>query len=253
MLKNILLLSTFFCVGFISAQSFELLDANDVDISITSHYEYGEKEDLGLTKFHVRNLLGTQAAFAVKVEKVYVPYSNSSLAVCFGLACFSADATVDGTQIINNGVGDNVNQNTIYTDLKVAPITWPWGDCEKDSAVWKMTVYDPANISDEVTATIVWRCGYPVTVEALSEDIVTLTSFPNPALAHLKINYKIEAAYSTASIEFYDMLGQELVSEKLVDSKGQVQLDVRPFNAGIYFYAIKVDGQTVKTERVVVK
>ena len=43
------------------------------------------------------------------------------------------------------------------------------------------------------------------------------------------------------------------MKEKLVDSKGQVQLDVRPFNAGIYFYAIKVDGQTVKTERVVVK
>jgi hypothetical protein len=253
MIKKVLFILTFFCAGFISAQSFELMDHNDVIISNTTHYEYGSDSALGTTKFHIRNLTGTQQSFALKVEKIYTPYNNSNLAVCFGVACFDADAIVDGIQIINNGDGENVDGNAIYTDLKLAPITWPWISCERDSAVWKVTVYDPANVSDEVSSTIVWRCGFPVSVNEIRKDFVSLNSFPNPASINLSINYTIDAVFNTASVDLFDMLGQKLVSTKLTGSRGQVKLNVESFNAGIYFYAIKVDGQTVKTERIVVK
>mgnify|MGYP005989451119 CR=1 FL=1 len=253
MIKKVLFISALFCIEFVAAQSFKLLDYNNVDISNTTHYEYGTKEILGETKFHVSNLTGSQRAFAVKVEKVYTPYSNSNLSVCFGPACFSADATINGTQIINNGTGDQIDQNAIYTDLKLAPITWPWLDCSKDSAVWKVTMYDPMNVTDETTATVVWRCGYPVAIKELSEDLISLNSYPNPASVELNINYKIEATFNSALVVFYDMLGQKLFSKQLTTSKGKVILNVEHFNAGLYFYAIEVDGITVKTLKVLVK
>jgi len=252
MLKKILFVSALFCAGFVSAQSFELLDANDVDISTTTHYEYGSAEVLGNTLFRVRNLTGSPQAFAVKVEKFHVPYSNSGLAICIGIACCYGDPEVDGPQILNNGNGDDIDGNAIYTNFKVSPITWPWMDCATDSAVWKVTVYDPENLSDEASATIIWRCGYPVKINELHADFVRLNSFPNPASSALTINYAIDAVFTSAFVEFYDVLGQKLLSTKLTASTGQVHMNVESFTAGIYFYAIKVDGQTVQTERVVV-
>ena len=38
-----------------------------------------------------------------------------------------------------------------------------------------------------------------------------------------------------------------------MNNKGTLRLDVSSLNAGVYFYAVNVDGQTLKTERVIVK
>ncbi|MDB4533983.1 T9SS type A sorting domain-containing protein [Vicingaceae bacterium] len=254
MIKKILFISSLFFAGVLSAQTFQLSDYNDVDISNTTHYEYGTPTELGLTKFHVKNLTGTQASFALKVEKVHVPYTTSGLACCFGTACFSASATVSGTQVINNGVGDNVSANGIYTDLKLSPVTWMWADCANDSATWIVTVYDPANPSDEVTATIVWKCGNaPVSVNEISKENLRLSAFPNPATNNLTVSYKINKSFNNASVELFDVLGQKLISNELSSNAGDVMLDVSNLNAGIYFYTVRVDGNAIRTERVIVK
>ena len=254
MIKKILFISSLFCAGILSAQTFQLMDVNDVDISNTTHYEYGTPTELSATKFHIKNLTGSQQSFALKVEKVYVTGSNNGLACCFGVACFSANASVSGTQIINSGVGDNIAANGVYTDLKVSPVTWPWVDCAADSAEWIVTVYDPANPSDESTATIVWRCGVAsVSIDEVGVNSVELNAFPNPAVSDLTIGYSIDANYNSANVDLYDVLGQKMMSRQINNLKGQVKLNVETLNAGIYFYAVKVDGQTIRTERVIVR
>jgi hypothetical protein len=254
MIKKILFVSSLFCAGLLSAQTFQLMDYNDVDVSGTTHTEYGTNADLGDTKFHIKNLTGSQVAFALKVESVYVPYTNSGLACCFGAACFSASATAFGTQFINNGVGDNIPANGIYTDLKLAPVTWMWADCANDYATWIVTIYDPANPSDEATATIVWDCGAStVSIDKVANDAIKLNAFPNPAKNSLTVNYSVESSFNEASIELFDVLGQKLISNELSSSKGQVKLDVSNLDAGVYFYSIRVDGQAIKTERVIVQ
>jgi hypothetical protein len=253
MIRKLLFVASFFAVGFVSAQSFQLLDHNDIDITGTTHYEIDSARNLGETKFHIKNLTNSQQAFSLKVERIYTPYTNSGLACCFGVACYSASGTVDGVQVINDGDGDNIEANAIYNDLKVAPVVWPWENCPLDSAVWRVTVYSSFNASDSASANIIWRCDQATSVQLIDQDAVKLKAFPNPVASHLTINYSIDGVFNTAFVDFYDMLGQKLVSTQLSSSKGQVLLDVGSFNAGIYFYAIKVDGQTIKTERVVVK
>ncbi len=252
MIRKILFISSLFFAGFASAQTFQLLDHNDVDITNTTHYEYGDATALGSTKFHVKNLTGSSVDFALKVEKNYVPYTTSGLACCFGTACFSASATVNGTQIINNGIGDNIAANGTYTELKISPVTWMWADCANDYAEWVVTIYDPANPADEAKATIVWQCG-AVGVDELEEADVKLSAYPNPVVSDLTINYAINAEFNNAEINVFDVLGQKLISRRLNNAKGQVKLDVEPLNAGVYFYTVKVDNKTVKTERIIVK
>jgi hypothetical protein len=241
--------------GFVSAQSFQLLDHNDDDISGTTHYEYGDAVALDSTKFHIKNLTGTSKNFAVKVEKVYNNYTLcGSLAVCFGVDCYSGAGGTSGIQIINLGSGDVVAANSIYTKLKIAPQTWCWNDCASDSAEWIVTIYDETNPLDEVTTTMIWRCGVaPVSVNEISKDAIQLNAFPNPAITGLAIRYTIDVNFDNAVIDLYDMLGKKMSSKVLNDSKGKVDLNVESLNAGVYFYAIKIDGQTIRTERVIVK
>jgi hypothetical protein len=258
MIKKILFIASLFCVGFVSAQSFQLLDYNGLDISNTNHYEYGTPAELGLTGFQIENLTGFSKSFSVKAERVYYDgeeiFGCNNLQVCYDAACHSLVPSISGVQVVNNGVGDVVAANSTYIDLKISPITACWNDCANDSAVWIVTIYDAANPTDEVSATIVWRCGAPpVSVNEISNEYVRLNAFPNPALSDLNISYSIDASFDNAIIDVYDMLGKKMISKELNRAKGQVNLDVEPLDAGVYFYAIKIDGQTIRTERVVVR
>jgi len=256
MIKKILFAVSLFVVGFASAQSLQLMDANDNDISGTTHYENGTLSYLESTKFHVQNLTATTQDFAIKVTlECHPTYSINKLSVCFGTACYFADATVAGTQIIENTNGDAIIDavagNAIYTKLKVAPITWPWQDCAIDSAVWIVTVYDPANTADSSSARIVWACN-AVSVEE-EVNVATLTAYPNPATDNLTISYVIDGNTNNARMDVYDVLGQKVTSHALNSNKGQVNLKVDNLNAGVYFYSIKVDNKAIRTERVIVK
>ena len=252
MIKKILFIASFFAIGIVSAQSLQMLDANDNDISGTTHYEYGDLAALAVTKFHVKNLTGTTKAFALKVTLEYTPSGNSGLGVCFGSACYSASGIIVATQIINNGIGDNVAANAIYTDLKVGPVTWPWVNCATDSAIWSVTAYDPANPSDSSSARIIWKCSAPVSIDE-EINITTLNAYPNPATDNLTISYAIEGNNNNARMDVYDVLGQKVTSHALNSNKGQVNLNVDNLNAGVYFYSIKVDNKAIRTERVIVK
>jgi hypothetical protein len=252
MIRKILFVTSLFVAGFASAQSLQLLDENDNDISGTTHYEYGDLAALALTKFHVKNLTGATQAFALKVTLEYTPSANSGLAVCFGTACYSASGTVMATQIINSGVGDNIAGNAIYTDLKVSPVTWPWINCATDSAIWRVTAYDPASPGDSTSSRIIWRCDATVSIDE-EMNVATLNAYPNPATDYLTIRYVLEGNTNNARMDLYDVLGQKVTSHALNSNKGQVNLKVDNLNAGVYFYSIKVDNKAIRTERVIVK
>ena len=313
MIKNILFITSLIAVSAASAQTFQINDHNDVDITNTIHYEYGTPATLGFTKFHVKNLTGTNQNFAAKVEKIYVPYSNSGLAVCFGTACYSASATVSGTQIINGGIGDEVVANGIYTNFKSSPITWPWVNTIADSATWKIVIFNELDVSDAVTVTVIWKFRLigdtdgdgvigagevagdidgngiidgseiegdvtgdgiigagelegdsngngvidngesAVSVNEIDVKNINIKAYPNPATDNLTVAYDLNGKANHVTISVYDILGQNVTSKKLNNSKGLVQLDLQNVNAGIYFYTIKVEDKVLRTEKFIVR
>jgi hypothetical protein len=313
MIKNILFTASLLAVGAVSAQTFQFNDHNDVDIANTVHYEYGTPATLAFTKFHVENLTATTQTFAVKAERVYVPYSNSDLAICFGTDCFSALANVSGVQTINGGSGDQVSGGAIYSDLKISPVTWPWVNTIGDSAVWNAVIYKQGAPTDSVAVQIVYKFrltgdtngdgvigvgeiagddngngvidggelagdvngdgsigsgekagdnngdgdldsdDWPVAVDEIDAGNITLNAYPNPATDNLTVVYNVGGASGENVLKVYDVLGQEIVSRVLNRSKGSVKLDLEAVNSGVYFYAIKIAGKTVRTERFIVR
>jgi hypothetical protein len=253
LLSNLLLLIV---IG-LSAQSFQLMDHNDVNIGGTSvvpptHYEYGDATELGLTKFHVKNLTGTTKNFAVKVTLESVPYTLSDLAICFGAACYSASASISTTQIVNSGVGDDVDGGVTYTELKIAPITWPWVNAATDSCVWVVTIFDSANPSDETTARIVWRDNTTLTsVNDFDVSSIKLSAYPNPVMNNnVMISYSIP---KKGELVMYDLVGKQVGTHFLDANKTELKTNISGLKSGVYFYSVKVDGEVLETERLIIK
>jgi len=313
MFKKILFIASLFAIGAASAQTFQFSGVDDVSIANTNHYIYGNLKTLPFTKFHVENLTGSTQRFAVRTTVEKVPVIDNDLQVCFGVACFSVSSTITTEQVVNGGIGDEIVANGIYTEIKIAPVTWPWVSPASDSAVWEVVIFNEANASDFIEARIIWKFriigdtngdgvigvgeiagdidgngmidgseiagdvtgdgvigdgefagdnngdgnldsdDWPTAVNEIKGNEIELSAFPNPASSNITVVYNVKGGIDNNMLIVYDVLGQEIVSKKLNENKGSIKLDLESMNSGVYFYAIKVAGKTVRTERFIVR
>ena len=212
------------------AQTFELLDSNDVSIDGTTHYTYGTSASLYQTKFHIKNLTASIKPFALKATLEYTPYTNSDLSGSIDPIGFSCSSTIYTTQIINGGVGDDINANGIYS-FRAHPVTWMWNDCLNDSAIWRVTVYDPNNISDSTSAKIIWKCTLPTSTRAFINK-KEFSVYPNPSTSI--VNIKVPNSNKQLGIKIYTLAGELMLQQHFVN-----KLDVSTLSKGIYL--LKID------------
>ncbi|MDG1477767.1 MAG: T9SS type A sorting domain-containing protein [Vicingaceae bacterium] len=247
MIKNILFVATAFVSLNLSAQTFDFMGTNDVSLP-ANHAEYGNGNYLSSTKFHVENLTGASASLTVDVQELVNP-TGLNLQVCYGTACYEGTAGVSTVQQIGDAA--LVASGAIYDSLKVAPFAFGWST--GDSAVWKVIIRNVATPTDTVVSIIKWKNGSPTSVErVLSEDVV-LSAYPNPATDNLTVKYNVKGSANNIVLNVYDVLGKEIVSRRLSSTKGTEVLNTNEMNSGVYFYAIKVAGEAVKTERFIVR
>jgi hypothetical protein len=51
----------------------------------------------------------------------------------------------------------------------------------------------------------------------------------------------------------YDVFGKKIKSLELKNNKGTLQLNSGELSSGMYFYTLMVDGQRLKTEKLIVE
>ena len=120
------------------------------------------------------------------------------------------------------------------------------------SSLFRYVLYD-VNSTEDSSFIFIEFSTIPVSVNEIKKENVQLNAFPNPVVSELTIRYSIKTDYQAASVVLYDVLAQKVMSRKLDDLKGQVELSVKSLDAGIYYYAIQVDGETLKTEKLIVQ
>ena len=91
-----------------------------------------------------------------------------------------------------------------------------------------------------------------VTVDACYENIADIYAsqikvFPNPATTIVEI----ESVYAINSWKLIDVLGKEVASSKYLESSTNLIIDVRSFDAGLYFLEIEYDGVQVVKQLVI--
>lgn len=75
--------------------------------------------------------------------------------------------------------------------------------------------------------------------------------YPNPVSDQLKLNYQLPKDAKNAEIRIQDMQGKLIEVYKVTSTFDFIYLPSN-YNNGLYLYSLVVDGQTVKTEKIVV-
>jgi len=177
----------------------------------------------------------------------------------------------------------SVFDNTNPTDSSACYIVWtangnPAGDINVNTIIDGSEIAGDVNLNgiidgNEITGDMngngiidIWEVGGDangngiidngeiLSINKLSSNNIDFSIFPNPVLDDLTINYSIKGGNTTNStIDLYDVLGQKIETYNLKSNKGSLKINVGNLNAGIYFYAVKVNGEIIKTEKVIVR
>ena len=219
---SILLLAILFYTNT-NAQTFELLDSNNVSIEGKTHYIYGVKPFRKIY-FNIKNLTGSTQEFGVKITLEYTPNSSSGLAVIYKVSGHIADAYVYTPQIMTDT--DVITANSNYAEkFRVEPFTNTWADCPNDSAIWRVTIFNQADITDTTTARIIYKCSEAPLSTGIGNISVNndIKIYPNPTNGLLNFNTKIKG-------RLYNILGKEVL---YVNNKSNI--DISYLTKGIYF------------------
>jgi len=82
----------------------------------------------------------------------------------------------------------------------------------------------------------------------------TLSVYPNPTMDNALITYDFSSIsdFCTAQLSVYDVMGKEVKTMELKNSKGDISFNKGDLMGGTYFYSLIVDGTRLKTEKLVI-
>jgi hypothetical protein len=119
----------------------------------------------------------------------------------------------------------------------------------------KMILSGGAN-STSNDARVYSLCGILTTsiepVNFSSEDISTLSAFPNPSSNQTTIEYQFPPGITSGEIILYDMNGVEVKRYKVDSMFSNILLDNSSLKSGTYFYQLAASGNIIGTKKMVV-
>lgn len=201
----------------------------------------GSYNDSKIAPFSFGWANGDWGVWRVKINDVSNVIDSSSAYIVWTMGgAFAGDQNgntiVDGSEIAGDIDGNGTIDGSEIT-----------GDMNGDGVinVWE--------VSGDSNGNGVIDNGEVLAITEINKKDVNFSIYPNPVADNLTINYSIDGDFNDARVDVYDLLGQKVESHRVTKNKGQLNLSVNNLHAGIYFYAIKVNEKTIKTERVIVK
>lgn len=86
-----------------------------------------------------------------------------------------------------------------------------------------------------------------------SKSLIIKDFYPNPVIDHASIEYSVTSDRSEAKVQIRNLLGN-IVAEYLLDPREQVlRFKTDELTAGIYFYTVVLNNESVMTRKLVVK
>ena len=234
--KSLLTLVLMAFVGFVTAQSLTVLN-NGVALAegetiICNNYESGYEF---LQELQIMNNSDLAANVIFGKVEIEVP-ADGAVYFCCG-SCYGPDVNESPrpTEIPAHSATEEGLVSVHYMDNGAI-----------GSALAMFYVFDERTPEERVTFYV--RFNDPSSVGTNLSKVNMSSAYPNPASSEVRFDVNCEG---NASIAIYNLLGQEVMSQNV--ENGQVVLSVADLNEGIYFCNLTVNGQTVKTEKFIVK
>lgn len=186
------------------------------------------------TFFGYRNTTSSLIEFKVRKE-VLQNEGEADISFCIG-ECYTGN--LSQTLVLNENqevAADNeMALHTIYAG-SAAP------------ALVKFTLFITDDEADQISFYIAYGSGSGIREADLVKG---LKAYPNPAVRTVTIDYVAPTGNSFLVIK--NLTGRE-VYRVPVGAAGGKQVDLTPFNAGVYLYGIESDGKMICTKKLLVK
>lgn len=78
-------------------------------------------------------------------------------------------------------------------------------------------------------------------------------AYPTPASNVVNFDYSFNAGVSSAMVAVYNIMGQEVLRSDISGTNGKLSINVSDLADGVYFYSLVVNGETVKSSKLVVR
>ena len=235
--------------GVVSAQiRFErIIDHQNVGAVEPGRYEIiGDVDAMQELTFVIHLINDGSEAVSLTCEREVVSITEgASNNFCFG-TCFPDD--VNSTEMEIEPYS-SIDPTDPYYPYEFSAHFKPY-----DQNTWELL---PIGTELTVKYTFTPRGGEPMTFEfyfqynpdSVEENLSNLFSnaYPNPASNFVNFDCEMQ----NATIAIYNMMGQEVIRQDVNDT--HVSINVSDLTDGIYFYSILVNGEAVKTSKLVVR
>lgn len=183
----------------------------------------------------------------VKVKRYeLVPMANTQHYYCWDV-CYleSWSGAISDWWVCDDPL--TLSPNVLVSDFKA--YHWPHGlsGCATYRYVW----FEQNNVADSSWVDIQF-CTTAVGVEELSDPVLELSIFPNPvANDQAYVLVELSKTANDGSIVLHNSLGERVLSELIPRASTQVELELKGLASGVYFISVQVEGELIRTERLV--
>lgn len=112
----------------------------------------------------------------------------------------------------------------------------------------RYTFFDKMNSNDSIAVNVVFGSGTASINSFETEN--TIAAYPNPATTHVNFTYQSTAAQN-GELVILSAAGTE-VYRSVISPNAPLNVDVRSFNAGLYFYSVQTNGQSDAVRKLIV-
>jgi hypothetical protein len=111
--------------------------------------------------------------------------------------------------------------------------------------------YDKNNIADSVCVKYTYSGTTGLEDIPANKNFVS-KPYPNPATDHVSFSYNLANAGSNAELRFFNMLGSQVKSIVLNDTRGTQKININELKSGLYFYTLFVDGKNISSNKLMI-
>ena len=229
----LLLIVTSFFAAKLNAQSFSLINLNNVLQGNTSSFQIEGTVDVVNNSGFDKNVM--------MFRKINNLAPGHESLFCWGINCYGSatDTSVYFEAMPSGGTSLARADLNTWNFPGVSYVTYCWYDSDdpSDSVCLEFT-YNilPTGIAEHSNT---------------SSDFVSLPH-PNPADGSTVIIYHLKNQDADSKIVFYNVIGSKVLEVKLEGSKQNMQVNTSSFQEGVYYYSLISAGKAISTNKLIV-
>ncbi len=190
-------------------------------------------------------------SMTIKLRRIeHQTISGTADYLCWGATCFGAynagdsvDWYVDDQAVVASG------DTAGGTGLVVYLIA----NDQVGEALYQYHFYNNENPSDSASVYVRWSISLFTEIEDIANAVQKMQVYPNPAADNFTVDLNAGIKADNQEVIIRDMLGKVIRRENIPSAQEKFYFSTSEMQGGIYFVSYAIDGEILKTNKLVVK